>query len=63
MEGDARLKILEQAQTFSATHTITLQGLCIHRKAINKKKTFCPACGSLIKTILRCTALQAEVWW
>ena len=34
----ARLKILEQAQTFSATHTITPQGSCIHRKAINKDK-------------------------
>ena len=34
----ARLKILEQAQTFSASHIITLSGLCIHRKAINKDK-------------------------
>ena len=34
----ARLKILKQAWIFSASHTITLQGLCIHRKAINKDK-------------------------
>ena len=34
----ARLKILEQAQTFSVSYIITLQGLCIHRKAINKDK-------------------------
>ena len=34
----ARLKILEQAQIFSATHTITLSGSYIHRKAINKDK-------------------------
>ena len=34
----ARLKILEQAQIFSATHIITLSGLCIHRKAINRDK-------------------------
>ena len=34
----ARLKILEQAQTFSVSPTITLSGLCIHRKAINKDK-------------------------
>ena len=31
-------KILEQAQTFSASPTITLSGTCIHRKAINKDK-------------------------
>ena len=34
----ARLKILKQAWIFSATHTITPQGSCIHRKAINKDK-------------------------
>ena len=34
----ARLKILEQAQTFSATHTITLSVSYIYRKAINKNK-------------------------
>ena len=34
----ARLKILKQAWTFSATPTITPQGLCIHRKAINIDK-------------------------
>ena len=31
-------KILEQAQTFSVSYIVTLQGLCIHRKAINKDK-------------------------
>ena len=31
-------KILEQAQTFSVSPIITPQGLCIHRKAINKDK-------------------------
>ena len=41
----ARLKILEQAQTFSASHIITLSGLCIHRKAINKDKHL--SCGFL----------------
>ena len=34
----ARLKILKQAWIFSANHTITLSGLCINRKAINKDK-------------------------
>ena len=34
----ARLKILKQAWIFSARHTITLSGLCVHRKAINKDK-------------------------
>ena len=34
----ARLKILKQAWIFSVSPTITLQGLCIHRKAINKEK-------------------------
>ena len=34
----ARLKILKQAWTFSASPTITPQGSCIHRKAINKDK-------------------------
>ena len=34
----ARLKILKQAWTFSATPIITPQGSCIHRKAINKDK-------------------------
>ena len=34
----ARLKILEQAQIFSATHTITLSGSYINRKAINIDK-------------------------
>ena len=31
-------KILKQAWIFLATHTITLSGLCIYRKAINKDK-------------------------
>ena len=44
-----RLKILEQAQTFSAAHTITLQGLCIHRKAINKNKPSYPLDGILLQ--------------
>ena len=34
----ARLKILKQAWIFSVSPTITLSGLCIHRKAINKDK-------------------------
>ena len=34
----ARLKILKQAWIFSVSHPITPQGLCIHRKAINKNK-------------------------
>ena len=34
----ARLKILKQAWIFSASHIITPQGSCIHRKAINKDK-------------------------
>ena len=34
----ARLKILKQAWTFSVSPIITLSGLCIHRKAINKDK-------------------------
>ena len=33
-----RLKILKQAWIFSASPTITLSGLCIPRKAINKDK-------------------------
>ena len=33
-----RLKILKQAWIFSASHTITPPGSCIHRKAINKDK-------------------------
>ena len=32
------LKILKQAWIFPASHTITLAGLCIHRKAINIDK-------------------------
>ena len=46
----ARLKILKQAWIFSATHIITPQGLCIHRKAINKNK----------HPVLWRTAFQAE---
>ena len=34
----ARLKILKQAWIFSVSHTITLSGFCIYRKAINKNK-------------------------
>ena len=34
-----RLKILEQAQIFSAGHSITPTGGCINRKAINNKNT------------------------
>ena len=34
----ARLKILKQAWIFSARHTITPPGSCIHRKAINRDK-------------------------
>ena len=34
----ACLKILKQAWIFSVSYIITLQGLCIHRKAINKNK-------------------------
>ena len=37
-----RLKILKQAWIFSARHTITLSGLCVHRKAINKDKPSLP---------------------
>ena len=33
-----RLKILKQAWIFAATHIITLSGLCINRKAINRDK-------------------------
>ncbi len=33
-----RLKILKQAWIFSVSPTITQQGSCIHRKAINKEK-------------------------
>ena len=33
-----RLKILKQAWIFSVSLTITPQGLCIYRKAINKNK-------------------------
>ena len=39
----ARLKILEQAQTFSVSPIITPFGFCIHRKAINKDKHL--SCG------------------
>ena len=42
----ARLKILEQAWIFSATHTITLSGSYINRKAINKNKPSL-SCGFL----------------
>ena len=41
----ARLKILKQAWIFSASPIITLSGLCIHRKAINKDKPL--SCGVL----------------
>ena len=34
----SRLKLLEQAQIFSACRTITLPGFCINHKAINKNK-------------------------
>ena len=34
----ARLKILKQAWIFSVSHTITLSGSYIYRKAINKDK-------------------------
>ena len=40
----------KQAWIFSVSHTITLSGLCIHRKAINKNKPFCLACGSLARS-------------
>ena len=71
----ARLKILKQAWTFSATHTITLSGLCIYRKAINRDKH--PSFGVLpsrqqyhkedypgtpppsVYQVTQCTALQA----
>ena len=46
----ARLKILKQAWIFSASPIITPQGLCIHRKAINKNK----------HPVLWRTAFQAE---
>ena len=42
----ARLKILKQAWIFSASHIITPQGSCIHRKAINKDKHL--SCGVLL---------------
>ena len=45
----ARLKILKQAWIFSATHIITLSGLCIHRKAINKNKPSYPLDGILLQ--------------
>ena len=41
----ARLKILKQAWIFSVSPTITLSGLCIHRKAIDKDKHL--SCGVL----------------
>ena len=45
-----RLKILEQAQIFSASHTITPTGGCINRKAINNKNTL-PRFTKLILTL------------
>ena len=38
IDAAAARKSLKQAWIFSATHIITLSGLCIHRKAINKDK-------------------------
>ena len=42
-------KILKQAWKFSVSHTITPFGSCIHRKAINKDKPFCPLDGILLQ--------------
>ena len=41
-------EILKQAWIFSVSHTITLSGLCIHRKAINKDKPSYPVDGILL---------------
>ena len=48
-----RLKILMQAWIFSASHTITPPGSCIHRKAINKNKPSCPLEVSVLPRIRR----------
>ena len=63
----ARLKILKQAWIFSATHIITLSGLCIYRKAINIDKPLSSSvlpsrqsieCRSILAHLLRrCTRL------
>ena len=45
----ACLKILKQAWIFSVSYIITLQGLCIHRKAINKNKPSYPLNGILLQ--------------
>ena len=45
----ARLKILKQAWIFSASPTITISGLCIPRKAINKDKPSCPLDSILLQ--------------
>ena len=45
----ACLKILKQAWIFSVNYIITLQGLCIHRKAINKNKPSYPLDGILLQ--------------
>ena len=42
-------KILKQAWIFSVSYIITLQGLCIHRKAINKNKPSYPLDGILLQ--------------
>ena len=42
IDAVAARKSLKQAWIFSVSPNITLQGLCIHRKAINKDKPFCP---------------------
>ena len=45
----ACLKILKQAWIFSVSYIITLQGLWIHRKAINKNKPSYPLNGILLQ--------------
>ena len=46
-------KSLKQAWTFSVSPTITLSGLCIHRKAINKDKPSRPLEVSVLPRIGR----------
>ena len=56
IDAAAARKSLKQAWIFSATHIITPQGSCIHRKAINRDKP--QSCGVLLhqqgKTVYPC---------
>ena len=53
IDAVAARKSLKQAWIFSASHTITPPGSCIHRKAINKDKPSCPLEVSVLPRIGR----------